>query len=405
MNLNLNTATRIGLNVLALIGVSVALYLGQSIFIPVTISALLAVILWPAASWLHRRLKLPWFICCLTVLLGLIVVNLGVFVGFALAVPQIIQELPNPREPDELKKVYNNSRDALKSVAPIESVNRVLPQDPETSNVFTYTRQLLDGRYITDQLINLSKWAASWLIESVIILFILLFLLLEGQFLADRIRDIFPKNTDIQGQVTLALAGVAEAIRSYLVWRTIVNMALGLFLGVVYSLLGLKQPWTWALFTAILCYVPYIGTIIAGIPPILDALIYVNPVTAGIILILYIVVVTVEGYLIVPLVMGRSMDLNATTVMISCLFFDQVWGTPGLFLAMPIMAGIRAIFLHTPGLRPWAFLMSTERSLRDWEKEERVAQPRAPRLPEADATIVIEDGKAAEEKKPGLIIP
>jgi predicted PurR-regulated permease PerM len=403
--LNLNTATRIGLNVLALIGVSVALYLGQSIFIPVTISALLAVILWPAASWLHRRLKLPWFVCCLTVLLGLIVVNLGVFVGFALAVPQIMQELPNPREPDELKKVYNNSREALKSVASIESVERVLPKDPESSNVYTYTRQLLDGRYITDQLINLSKWAASWLIESVIILFILLFLLLEGQYLADRIRDIFPKNTDIQGQVTRALAGVAEAIRSYLVWRTIVNMALGLFLGLVYSLLGLKQPWTWALFTAILCYVPYIGTIIAGIPPILDALIYVNPVTAGIILVLYIVVVTVEGYLIVPLVMGRSMDLNATTVMIACLFWDQVWGTPGLFLAMPIMAGIRAIFLHTPGLRPWAFLMSTERSLRDWETEERVAEARAVRLPEADATIVIEDGKAADAEKPKIIIP
>ena len=62
MNLNLSAATRIGLNVLALLGAAVALYLGQSIFIPVTISALLAVILWPAASWLHRRLKFPWFL-------------------------------------------------------------------------------------------------------------------------------------------------------------------------------------------------------------------------------------------------------------------------------------------------------------------------------------------------------
>jgi len=197
---------------------------------------------------------------------------------------------------------------------------------------------------------------------------------------------------------------VAEAIRSYLVWRTLVNVALGLFLGLVYSLLGLKQAWTWALFTMVLCYVPYIGTIIAGIPPILDALIHVNPVTAGIILVLYIVVVTVEGYLIVPLVMGRSMDLNATTVMIACLFFDQVWGTPGLFLAMPIMAGIRAILLHTPGLRPWAFLMSTERSLRDWEKEERLEEAQAARLSDADATIVMEDGKPADVMKPDAVI-
>jgi AI-2 transport protein TqsA len=393
MNLNLTTATRIGLNVLALIGVSVALYLGQSIFIPVTISALLAVILWPAASWLHRRLRLPWFVCCLSVILGLIFINLAVFVGFALAVPQIIQELPNPREPDELKTAYNNARDSLKSFAPIESVDRILPRDAENSNVFTYARQLLDGRYVTDQLINLSKVALSWLMQSVIILFILLFLLLEGQFLADRIRDIFGKSTVTQGQVTRALAGVAEAIRSYLVWRTLVNIVLGLFLGLVYSLLGLKQPWTWALFTAVLCYVPYIGTIIAGIPPILDALIHVSPIVAGIILVLYTVVVTVEGYLIVPLVMGRSMDLNATTVMIACLFWDQVWGIPGLFLAMPIMAGIRAVCLHTPGLRPWAYLMSTERSMGEWEREDRAAATMAARVPEADITVLMEDGK------------
>src|SRR4029453_5526021 len=106
MHLNLTSATRIGLNVLALMGVAVALSLGQSIFIPVTISALLAVILFPAASWMHRRLKFPWFLACLPVILLLVMLNLLVFAGFALAVPQIIQELPNPRDPQELRDIY-----------------------------------------------------------------------------------------------------------------------------------------------------------------------------------------------------------------------------------------------------------------------------------------------------------
>jgi predicted PurR-regulated permease PerM len=396
MNLNITSATRIGLNVLALLGASVAFYLGQSIFIPLTISALLAVLLWPAASWLHRRLKFPWFLACLTVILLLIVVNLGVFVGFAVAVPSIMQELPNPRDPEELQTIYKKARESMSSVAPA-SVDRVLPPDPDNSNVYNYTRQLLDGRYVTDQLISLSKIAGAWLMQSVIILFILLFLLLEGQFLADRIKAIFGRGTVTQGQVALALAGMAEAVRSYLVWRTLVNIGLGIFLGLVYSLMGLRQPWTWALLTAVLCYVPYIGTIIAGIPPILDALIHLSPWHAAIILAFYTVVVTVEGYLIVPLVMGRSMDLNATTVMIACLFWDLVWGFPGLFLAMPIMAGIRAVCLHTPGLRAWAYLMSTEKSIKEWQKEERMAAMAAVRQPEAngetDATVLMEDLK------------
>lgn len=408
MNLNLTSATRIGLNVLALLGVAVALYLGQSIFIPATISALLAVILWPAASWLHRRLKLPWFLACLAVILLLILANVAVFVGFALAVPSIMQELPNPRDPDQLKKIYGKARVSFESVAP-SAVDRVLPPDPDNSNVYNYTRQLLDGRYVTDQLINLSRIAGAWFMQSVIIVFILLFLLLEGQFLSDRIKAIFGRSTVTQGNVANALASMADAVRSYLVWRTLVNIGLGLFLGLVYSLMGLRQPWTWALLTAILCYVPYIGTIAAGVPPILDALIFVSPWHAAAILAFYTVVVTVEGYLIVPLVMGRSMDLNATTVMIACLFWDLVWGFPGLFLAMPIMAGIRAVCFHTPGLRPWAYLMGTERSLREALEQERVAGL-AGEVPaeDTDATMIIDEAggnglvvEANGKQKPG----
>ena len=292
-----------------------------------------------------------------------------------------------------MKRIYDKARDGFGTIAP-GSVDRVLPENPDDSNVYNYTRQLFEGRYVTDQLINLSKIAGAWLMQSIIILFILLFLLLEGQFLADRIKAIFGRSTVTQGQVAKALASMAEAVRSYLVWRTLVNIGLGLFLGLVYSLMGLHQPWTWALLTAILCYVPYIGTIIAGIPPILDALIHVSPFQAAIILVFYTVVVTVEGYLIVPLVMGRSMDLNATTVMIACLFWDLVWGFPGLFLAMPIMAGIRAVCLHTPGLRAWAYLMSTERSIKAWQQEERVAALAA-RLAghDGDSTAVMEDLK------------
>jgi hypothetical protein len=71
------------------------------------------------------------------------------------------------------------------------------------------------------------------------------------------------------------------------------------------------------------------------------------------------VVVLIEGYLIVPLLMGRSMNLNATTVMVACLFWGAVWGGVGLFMAMPIMAGLKAILWHVPEWRPWAILMSS----------------------------------------------
>jgi predicted PurR-regulated permease PerM len=157
-----------------------------------------------------------------------------------------------------------------------------------------------------------------------------------------------------------ALRDMANQIRSYLVWRTIINFALALFLGLVYYMLGLSQSWTWALFTAILWYVPYIGPILAGVPPVLDAFVSCDSpwVPLGILL-FYVFLVTLEGYFIIPVVMGRSMEMNATTVMLACLFWELVWGTAGLFLAMPLMAAVKTICAHVPDWQPWANLMDT----------------------------------------------
>jgi AI-2 transport protein TqsA len=159
--------------------------------------------------------------------------------------------------------------------------------------------------------------------------------------------------------VSKALAEMAEAIRTYLVWRTIVNLGLGIVLGAVYKYAHLQYWYLWALLVVVFSYVPYLGTIAAGIPPILDALVFVDPLTAIGIMAFYTCLVTFEGYIIIPWVMGRSMDLNATTVLLACLFWELVWGMAGLFLAMPIMAAIKAICLQVDGWQGWGELMGS----------------------------------------------
>jgi predicted PurR-regulated permease PerM len=359
MNLNLTTATRYGLNVLAALGLSVALYLGRSIFIPFTIAGLLAAILWPAASWLYRRMRIPWFFACSTVIAGLVLTILLIVVVVIVSVPQILNDLPKPNDEKSMTDFYDRLRKQFAQVVFLDS-EKILPKDPNHSGVYQELKKFFQGDQITNLLLTLSGQGLGLLTESVLVLFILLFLLIEGQMLADKIRNIFGPGPDIQEQVSIAFREIAESVRSYLVWRTIVNIGLGIVLGVVYQLCGLKQPVLWALLTVILCYIPYLGTIAAGVLPILDALLNVNPVVAGGILVFYVGVVTVEGYIIVPWVMGRSMDLNATTVLISCLFWFLVWGTAGLFLAMPLMAAIRAVCLQVPGWTAWGHLMGSE---------------------------------------------
>ena len=177
--------------------------------------------------------------------------------------------------------------------------------------------------------------------------------------LARRAVAIVGPSEEVQTKATEVLFEMAKQVRTYLVWRTIINLALAIVMGLVYQTAGLTQAWTWAILLAILNYVPYLGPVLASIPPFLDAFIFSEPAVAIVITIVFWVIIVLEGYLVVPLLMGRNMDLNATTVMVACLFWELVWpGMTGLFLAMPIMAGVKAILYHVPEWRVWANLMS-----------------------------------------------
>lgn len=353
MNFNLTAATRIGLNVVVLLVGIVALRLGESIFIPLVIALLLATILWPSANRLNSFYRFPWPVACIGAVMVLVVLNLAIMGGFVVAVPKLLQDLP--QDPGRQQELYDNFRGRLDQAGiPLD----YFPPKAEDSAAFEYVRKTLQGTYITDALLKAAGYVGTWVWQFVLILFIILFLLMEGRMLTRRVTEVFGPSNEVRSKVFEVLAEMTKAVRTYLIWRTLINIGLGVVVGVVYQAMGLHQSWTWALLTAVLCYIPYLGPILAGIPPVLDAFVHVSPWAALGVMVFFTVLVTIEGYLIVPVVMGRSMDLNATTVMLACLFWDLVWGTPGLFLAMPLMAALKSICDHVPGWKPWANLMS-----------------------------------------------
>jgi predicted PurR-regulated permease PerM len=118
-------------------------------------------------------------------------------------------------------------------------------------------------------------------------------------------------------------------------------------------------------------YVPYVGQFIGGAVPTLVALGQNGSVKeACVVAAVYLAVLGVVEYLITPLVLGRSLDLNGTTVLIACLFWGTIWGLVGLVLAMPITVSMKVICQVVPELNRWAELMSV-----DWQSPELSANP------------------------------
>jgi predicted PurR-regulated permease PerM len=356
-----NAATRVGVNVLLVLGMVVALRLGQTFFIPAIIALLLASVLAPAAHWLHERLRLRWGVACLVVILGLVLLNLLVMGVFAVAVPRMLQVLPRPDDEAQQLQVYHRVRLQLQKMSPMPLSAELFPEDPADISQIRAFQIITDFvvKNAPEALRQLALYGTSWLWQWIVIMFILLFLLLEGRMLTRRAVEVAGPSPEVQARAGVILGDIARQVRTYVVWRTIINFGLAVVVGAVYHVAGLRHAWTWAMLLAILNYIPYLGPIVAGVPPVLDAFLTITPVGALFILLFYIGIIIVEGYLVVPVLMGRSMELNATTVMLACLFWELVWGTMGLFLAMPLMAAIKAICSHVPGWRPWANLMGT----------------------------------------------
>ena len=216
-----------------------------------------------------------------------------------------------------------------------------------------------------------------WVLQGFIILVLVIFLLVEGPMLTSKVVRFFAKTSGEADKTSAMLTQVTRKIRAFLVARTLINLCLGLVVALGLWCLNVHFALFLGLFAALTNFVPYIGQLIGGAVPTAIALGQTGSIgDALIVAAMYLAVVGIEGYVVTPLVMGRSLDLNGTTVLIACLFWGYLWGLIGLVLAMPITVSLKLVFQAVPELNQWAELMSLDwRSPGDRKPRGRLSRP------------------------------
>ena len=111
-----------------------------------------------------------------------------------------------------------------------------------------------------------------------------------------------------------------------------------------FSLIGLKAPVFFAFFCAITNIIPYIGPYVGGAPAMLVGF-TMSPLTGLLTLLFMIVVQTIEGNFLQPMIVGKKLDLKPVTIVISLLIFGHFFGIIGMIIATPIVAILKAIYL------------------------------------------------------------
>jgi predicted PurR-regulated permease PerM len=138
-----------------------------------------------------------------------------------------------------------------------------------------------------------------------------------------------------RGQVWEAFEASGRALQLWLKAQLLTMLLVGTVTGVGLWLIGVPSWFALALLAALLEFVPYVGPIAAAVPAILIAA-SVDPQTALLTIILYIVVQQLEGYVFSPLLQQWAVDLPGALLLFSLLACGTLFGAIGIIFAAPL---------------------------------------------------------------------
>ena len=144
---------------------------------------------------------------------------------------------------------------------------------------------------------------------------------------------------------------IKAVIERYVVVLVAINLVQGTIVGLVLWLLGMPNPALWGVAAFFLEGVPFLGaTVMIGA---LSLVAFTTFDSLGRILLgpgAYLAITTLQNNVVGPMAYGRRLKLNPVAVLLAVMFWWFLWGVPGAFLAVPMVAAVRVIADHTEGL-------------------------------------------------------
>lgn len=160
---------------------------------------------------------------------------------------------------------------------------------------------------------------------------------------------------------------VTGTMNRYIAIKTSVSVLTGLMVTTFLWILDVDFPVLWGLVALLLNFIPTIGSIIAGIPPVLLALVQLGPTEAGLVVAGFFVVNTVVGNILEPRYMGQGLGLSALVVFVSLIFWGWLLGPVGMLLSVPLTMSAKIALEASPGTRWLARLLAPAQELTDLE--------------------------------------
>jgi predicted PurR-regulated permease PerM len=331
--------------ILATVGVVVAVYLlGKVVFrlkdviLLIVVAAFLTAILNPLVVALQRWKirRRGWAVAVVT--FWAVLVFLGLAVAFGLPLANAITDLAH-KLPGYVDAAQNG-RGWIGHLVTRYHIQTWVQKN--TPKLVTF------GEGLTKPALTLGKGAITLLLELFTIFILVLLLLLEGPKMRTWLLDnMSPARAERYSRIAHE---VNRSVAGYMLGNILTSVIAGVVVFVTLLVTGVPFPFLWALWVALVDFLPMIGGALAGIPTVLFAA--THSLTAGIItLVVFLVYTQIENHILNPVVMSKTVKVNPLLVLLSILIGASIgsWigGTFGAFvaalLAIPTAGGLQVV--------------------------------------------------------------
>jgi predicted PurR-regulated permease PerM len=333
--------------VILLIGMAVLftiLYVARSIFVPIVFATILAVVLHPVVNFfVAKKINRVIAILFTLFLTFLIIAAFG-----ALLISQA------SRFSDSLPLLADKFTGMLNQAIAWVSGHFDINAHKLDDWIIKTRGELIDkgSAEIGNALVSLG----SLLVVIFLIPVYVFMLLFYHPILIEFIHRLFSSGQ--QSKVSEIVSQIKTVIQRYLIGLIIeagivaaLNTAALLILGIEYALLL-------GLIGAFLNIIPYIGGIVAVALPMIVALVTKDSAWYAVyVLVIYYIIQLVDNNYIVPKIVASKVKLNALFSLMVVIAGNALWGIPGMFISIPLLAIVKLVCDHVEPLKPWGFLL------------------------------------------------
>ena len=335
--------------VLATLAVGYTLWAAQGLLLPILLGMFFALVGNPIIRFL-QRLHVPRFMAALVLVVGGI--TGAVLLGNQLVVPASDWFRDVPRELRELTPKLRQLAKPMQD-ANLAAQNIARAAGGEGARRVQVVRTQVDDPY---KVLTTTPRLLASVLAVVLLTF---FFMVYGEQLQRHAIALLPGRQKKKFTVEI-LHSMEHEVSRYVLTISVINTVMGLlFAGILFALdIPLPEALLWGTLVAILNFAPYVGPLIGmGLMLLVGFVSYKDPWMSVLPAAIYLVLHTLEGQIITPIILGKRMALSPLVLILALMVFGWLWGIVGLLLAVPLLVCVKLVLARVEGMEGWARLL------------------------------------------------